>query len=217
MKRTMICFLWAALGAVAVGAAEPNAPTDSYGTAVVSQVLRIDEQGTLHCNIKDFPPLIGRNMPVRLKDLKPANSAEANQKIQAFLSALLMKPAESRPNIHLSNIQRGKTFCLCADICCDGKDIAEMLIEKGLAQRVIEVKEPKTAAPQTADTPRSKTPASKTAPPAKGGYVASKTSKVFHRADCYHVRRMNMEKAVTFATREEAIKTGRRPCKSCNP
>ncbi len=216
MKQAIACFLWAAMAATVFGADKPKQSIDSYGSAVVSQILRIDEQATLYCNIENFPPLIGKNMPVMLKDLKPANSAEANKKIQAFLSALLMNKAESKPKIQLSNIQRGKTFCLCADIYCDGKDIAEMLIEKGLAQRIIEVKEPKAPDSQTSETSATKTQASK-APPAKSGYVASKTSKVFHRADCYHVRRMNMDKAVTFATREQATKTNRRPCKSCNP
>lgn len=216
MKQAIACFLWAAMAATVFGADKSNQSVDSYGSAVVSQILKIDIQGTLYCNIENFPPLIGKNMPVRLKDLKPANSTEANQKIQAFLSALLMNKAESKPKIQLTNIQRGKTFCLCADIFCDGKDISEMLIEKGLAQRIIEVKEPKAPASQTSETSPTKTKASE-APPAKSGYVASKTSKVFHRADCYHVRRMNMDKAVTFANREQAAKTNRRPCKSCNP
>ena len=48
-------------------------------------------------------------------------------------------------------------------------------------------------------------------------YVASKKSKVFHRADCEHVRRIIPQNLLEFNDREEAIKSSRRPCKSCGP
>lgn len=220
MRQTIV-FLFATVWATAAFAADPNHPTNSYGSAEVTRILRIDDNGTLFCDIRDFPPIIGKNMPVMLKDLKPASSAEANQKIKDFLSNLLMSPSDEPKHILLNNIHRGKAFCLCADIRYGGKDISTLLIEKGLAERIVQVKEPVSSSPVSpveTITPRtSAPPPTQTTAPTQTGYIASKTSKVFHRADCYHVRRMNTEKAVNFATRQEAIETGRRPCKTCNP
>ena len=48
-------------------------------------------------------------------------------------------------------------------------------------------------------------------------YVASKNSRVFHRPDCKWAKRISPKNLIGFKSREEAIKSGRRPCKSCRP
>ena len=48
-------------------------------------------------------------------------------------------------------------------------------------------------------------------------YVASKNSKVFHKATCSSAKRINPGNLVTYKTREEAIQAGKRPCKICKP
>jgi hypothetical protein len=48
-------------------------------------------------------------------------------------------------------------------------------------------------------------------------YVASKNSKVFHKKDCRAAARISPENLIGFKTRDEAIQSGRRPCKICNP
>ncbi len=48
-------------------------------------------------------------------------------------------------------------------------------------------------------------------------YVASKKSKVFHRSDCKWAKRISPKNFMGFKTREEAIRSGRRACKSCGP
>ncbi len=48
-------------------------------------------------------------------------------------------------------------------------------------------------------------------------FVASKNSSVFHRADCPLALKIAPRNRVTYATREEAIAAGKRPCKSCRP
>ena len=71
----------------------------------------------------------------------------------------------------------------------------------------------KTATPPPA-------PAAKTAPaptPAATGFIANKNSKVFHKADCKLVAKMKPENKVPYASRDEAIKAGYKPCKVCNP
>jgi hypothetical protein len=48
-------------------------------------------------------------------------------------------------------------------------------------------------------------------------YVASKNSKVFHLASCPTAKTISAENLITFASREDAVASGRRPCKKCNP
>jgi hypothetical protein len=48
------------------------------------------------------------------------------------------------------------------------------------------------------------------------GYVGLAKSKVFHRPECKTVNGM-ADRLVTFATREEAVATGKKPCARCKP
>ncbi len=48
-------------------------------------------------------------------------------------------------------------------------------------------------------------------------YAASKDSEVFHYSDCSYVKKINPENLIRFKTREEAIASGGRPCKTCEP
>ena len=48
-------------------------------------------------------------------------------------------------------------------------------------------------------------------------YMASKKSKVFHRSDCKWVKRISPNNLKGFSSRDDALKSGRRPCKVCRP
>jgi len=48
-------------------------------------------------------------------------------------------------------------------------------------------------------------------------YVASKSRNVFHKPDCRWAKNISSENLVTYKSKEEAIKAGKRPCKTCNP
>ena len=214
MSISFVVLSWMGLILSVNNAPISNQVVDCYGNAVVSRILRVDENCTLYSNIQDFPSIIGENMPVKINGLKTADNTAFNRKIQQFLSELLLTDkAESGPEIILKNIQRGDTFCFCADVEVNGNDLCILLVENGLAQRIIEIKEPQ---PQQGTT-RSTSQAEIKAHQVKVAYIASKTSKIFHRVRCSHAKRINPAKAITFSTRNEAIKTGRKPCKTCNP
>jgi methylphosphotriester-DNA--protein-cysteine methyltransferase len=48
-------------------------------------------------------------------------------------------------------------------------------------------------------------------------FVASKNSRVFHKPECSSAKRILEENLVVYSSREEAINSGKRPCKRCNP
>ena len=48
-------------------------------------------------------------------------------------------------------------------------------------------------------------------------FVASKNSRVFHKPECSSAKRILEENIVVYSSREEAINSGKRPCKRCKP
>jgi len=48
-------------------------------------------------------------------------------------------------------------------------------------------------------------------------YVASNNSNIFHKPECRWAQNISKENLITYKSREEAIKAGKRPCKTCNP
>jgi len=53
--------------------------------------------------------------------------------------------------------------------------------------------------------------------PVGGSYVASAGSGVFHKAGCRNAKRIKAKNRVTFATRKEALDSGRTPAGCCHP
>ena len=58
-------------------------------------------------------------------------------------------------------------------------------------------------------------PAASTTPEA--GFIASKTSSVFHKSDCRWAQNISTDNLVSYRNRDEAVGAGKRPCKLCNP
>ncbi len=56
---------------------------------------------------------------------------------------------------------------------------------------------------------------SSTVDPVSGGYVASTNSKGFHRPDCNSAAKISERNLVRYATREEPVQAGKKPCAEC--
>ena len=201
--------------------------TPTFGDATVEKVITIDPQLTIFCDIKDLPPLIGKNMPVSINGIDiPAGSTVSKETLSVLTDLLAQSTDKDKSKtITLKNIQRGQTsFCLIADILINNRNLCDILIEKGLAKRTVTLPTVPSAEP-AAQSRQTTQPISLTdttqAPEqpkqTQTGFIASKTGKVFHRMDCYHVKRIDQTKAVKFTSKEQALKTGKRPCKTCNP
>jgi hypothetical protein len=193
-----------------------------YGQAVVENALRVNSQCWIFCDIQDWPAVIGKEIPVQIRGLDPQQSFDLPTRqfiLETLSNALRQNPSPSDPNqsaepkILLKHIQRAKDFCLVAEVQVNGQDLAQILVDKGYAKKLI--------IPKTATTaPLTPTPADNTcAAPAAvaNGFVASKSGKVFHKSTCPHAKRIQDNTKVVYSTRDEAITSGRRPCQTCNP
>lgn len=49
------------------------------------------------------------------------------------------------------------------------------------------------------------------------GFIASRTSSIFHKPDCRWAQGISTENLLTYRDRDDAVRAGKRPCKQCNP
>lgn len=228
LMPVIVCFLSACVGGAQVPAQPVPAAVSDYGNAIVSGVLRVDSQSRIYCDIAGWPAIVGKEMPVQIRGLAPTESGFSVPMrefvLQTLQDCLSRSQTAGDPNlpasgkILLTHITRGSGFCLVADIQADGKDLGQMLIDKGFAQKMLT---PVGSNSPPAETPSDKSAAAAAAPatgePSQTGFAASKNSQTFHRADCRHAKKISKTTLLTFDTREQAIQTGRKPCKVCNP
>lgn len=228
--KTVICLV---LFIAAISCAQPKDSPKTYPGAEVASVNGVDGVYLFRCDVKGWPAIIGENIGVRIASIEPpaivAQEDGANKffELQAkkFLSGILSKAKK----IELKNVRRGSDFTLLADVIVDSNSLAGILIDQQLAKPAVKKvtrkelikkrqleKQTKPALPdaqKTAAASGQKHPVSNI----QTGWFASKNSKVFHNSTCRHAKGMTPENAIRFPTRDHAINTGRRPCKTCKP
>jgi len=129
MKRLLVVTLW--LLSLQVVAA------DYYGDLVVEKYISAYDGDTFRVDVAEIHPLIGRNMPIRLRGVDtPEIRGKCDQEKALAIKARdfvreLLADAET---IVLINIDRGKYFRIVADVSVDGVDLGETLIENGLGR-----------------------------------------------------------------------------------
>jgi endonuclease YncB( thermonuclease family) len=186
----------------------------NYGDAKVSKVFNGEEVYSFRCDVKGWPAIIGQDVPVRIAGLElpgiVAQQPAPNKFFELQTVKFLNDYLKDAKTIELKNILRGKDFCLVADVIADSNSLADILIKKGFAKKIDKAK--------SINKPNIKKVIEiKATAPENIIWVASKNSKIFHRSTCSFAKRMKKGTVIQFPTREKAIETGRRPCKTCKP
>ena len=108
-----------------------------YGDLVVEKYLSNYDGDTFRVDIPDVHPIIGQNIPIRLRGVDtPEILGKCDEekalaiKARDFVRDLLAN-AES---IILQNIERGYYFRIVADVSVDGVDLARTLIQNKLGR-----------------------------------------------------------------------------------
>ena len=107
-----------------------------YGSVTVSKIISVYDGDTFRVNIDSLPPIVGKNIPVRLEGV---DTPEINGKCQYekdlaleardFVRSKLSNAVE----ILLNDLQRGKYFRIVAKVYIDGVSLEEELLQNGLA------------------------------------------------------------------------------------
>ena len=123
--------------ALCLGALIVQAAT-AYGTVTVSKVISVYDGDTFRVNIDSLPPLVGKNIPIRLKGVdtpeiqgKCQYERDLALKARDFVRSKLANAKE----IRLQELQRGKYFRIVADVIVDGMSLEKELLENELAYK----------------------------------------------------------------------------------
>ena len=131
MKKLLL-LLTLFLGVLSVQAAP------EYGTVTVSKVISVYDGDTFRVNIDSLPPIVGKNIPIRLNGV---DTPEIRGKCQ-YEKDLALKARDFVRNklanakeIKLTKLQRGKYFRVVADVMVDDVSLEKELLENKLAYK----------------------------------------------------------------------------------
>ena len=132
IKKKLLLIFICFLGVFSVQAAP------EYGTEIVSKVISVYDGDTFRVDIDSLPPLVGKNIPIRLNGV---DTPEIRGKCQ-YEKDLALKARDFVRNklanakeIKLTKLQRGKYFRVVADVMIDGVSLEQELLENKLAYK----------------------------------------------------------------------------------
>ena len=137
MKKYSISFVCCAvLFLICVG--RPALAEKNYGDIFNAEFVRAVEADVVIFNLAGLHPLVGEQIPVRLRGIdvprknaacaKERSAAERGREIVAWL-------LEKSRTITLKKVGRDNRFRITAVVLADNRDIREVLLQKGLAVR----------------------------------------------------------------------------------
>ena len=130
--KKLIIFCICFLGVFSVQAAQ------EYGTAIVSKVISVYDGDTFRVNIDSLPPIVGKNIPIRLNGVDtPEIQGKCQYEKDLAIEArdfVRNKLADAK-EIRLTKLQRGKYFRVVADVMIDGVSLEQELLDNELAYK----------------------------------------------------------------------------------
>ena len=111
---------------------------ESYGDYQGAIYLQNYDGDTIRFDLPKYPPIAGDDIRVRVNGIDTPEiqgkcekeKYDANQAKEMVTD--ILKDAEQ---IELKNMERGKYFRIAADVIVDGENLADILIEAGMAVR----------------------------------------------------------------------------------
>ncbi len=100
------------------------------------KVLKNYDGDTITVNIPDVPPLLGKNISVRVfgidtPEVKTKNKCE--KEAGRIAKNLVTSTLKNAKTVELHNVQRDKYFRILADVLVDGRSLKDILIKNNLA------------------------------------------------------------------------------------
>ena len=109
-----------------------------YGTAIVSKVISVYDGDTFRVDIDSLPPIVGKNIPIRLNGVDtPEIQGKCQYEQDLALKArdFVRKRLANAKEIKLTKLQRGKYFRVVADVMVDGVSLEKVLLDNELAYK----------------------------------------------------------------------------------
>lgn len=109
----------------------------TYGNAIVTEVTSIYDGDTFRANIKDYPPIVGERMGIRVYGIDTPEMRDKRARVKKLAQQakqFAVKRLREGKEIILKNIRRGKYFRIVAEVWIDGVSLGDELIKAGLAK-----------------------------------------------------------------------------------
>lgn len=109
----------------------------TYGNLYIESLVRVHDGDTFIVDIANVHPIIGKSISVRINGIDTPEITDSRPTIKALAIAArdyVTQRLQCAKTIELVNVQRDKYFRLLADVYVDGINLAEDLIQNGLAQ-----------------------------------------------------------------------------------
>ena len=237
-KKTMVVIIVCLATMLCFAVPQKNIVKKTYGSVIADKVLSVDDNLVIRCDIKQWPAIIGKGIPVRINGISPLPAAgnAKNEKTRTEAMKFAADTLAAAKVVILTNIKRGRDFSIVADVVTDGVNLAGVLAKKNFALKKIDnAKDPQKtvskAGNEQPDTAEEivideivideividEIVIDEIVIDGISGYLASKNSKVFHRDTCRQAATISEKNLLRFENKNAVIQTGRRPCKICKP
>lgn len=130
MKTILLLFLFS----LPLFAAKPD---KTFGDVVADTVYRVYDGDTFFAGINAWPPIIGDHIGIRVAGIDTPEMRDKRPSIKNLARnarALADSALTNAQKVELRAIRRGKYFRIVADVYCDGRSLADLLISAGLAR-----------------------------------------------------------------------------------
>ena len=107
-----------------------------YGNATVSEIVSIYDGDTFTVNIASWPDIVGQRISIRVAgiDTPEMRGRCDEEKNRARLAKKFTVAAlRNAGHVELRNVQRDKYFRVLSDVYIDGENLAQLLLNEGLA------------------------------------------------------------------------------------
>lgn len=116
-----------------------------YGSVIVTEITDVYDGDTFKVNIDSWPDIVGKNVSIRIYGIDTPEMRGTKgevRKLALRAKSFLVDVLLSGKTVELCNIRRGKYFRIVAEVYIDGKNLADLLIKKGLAKEYYGGKRP---------------------------------------------------------------------------
>ncbi len=237
-KKILIIMVVCIAAVLCLAVPQKNIVKKTYGSVIADKVLSVDDNLVIRCDIKQWPAIIGKGIPVRINGISPLPTGDKakDKKNRIEAKKFAADTLAAAKVVILTNIKRGRDFSIVADVIADGVNLAGMLTKKNFALKIIDNANDQQKTVGATEGEQAYT--------AEGivieeivideivieeivideivideipDYLASKNSKVFHHSTCRLAGTISEKNIVRFENKNAVIQTGRRPCKICKP
>lgn len=113
-----------------------NAKDKNFGNATILEVISIYDGDSFRASIKDYPPIVGEHMAIRINGIDTPElrgKCEKEKQLARKAKKFTVGHLRGAKSITLKNIKRGKYFRLIADVYIDGSSLGGLLLQNGHA------------------------------------------------------------------------------------